>query len=104
MLKWLKVLYKEDSKLHFIPSYVKKDILWWHSFLPLYNYNGVYIVLYEEWCCPDSLLIPVTLVFKIVVVSGNFKANTFIRSFETHWQIQIYRINVLEIFAIIVCL
>ena len=34
MLKWLKVLYRKDSKLNVIPDYVKKDILWWHTFLP----------------------------------------------------------------------
>ena len=39
--------------LHIIPSYVKKDILWWHNFLPYYN--GVSMMLYEKWCFPDSV-------------------------------------------------
>ena len=34
MLKWLKVLYREDSNCeHPIPHYVKKDLQWWSRFL-----------------------------------------------------------------------
>lgn len=53
MLKWLKILYKESDSYHSIPVYVKKDILWWFRFLPLYN--GISMMLYEEWSCPDEI-------------------------------------------------
>ena len=35
LLVWLKVLYKDSQTQHLIPIYVKKDLLWWHRFLPL---------------------------------------------------------------------
>ena len=47
LLVWLKVLYKGSQTQHLIPIYAKKDILWWHRFLPLYN--GVSMMLTEEW-------------------------------------------------------
>ena len=47
MLKLLKQLYKENTKSHTIPLYVKKDVIWWYSFLPLYN--GVSMMWYEQW-------------------------------------------------------
>ena len=55
MLKWLKVLNKDYSPKQQVnvPEYVKKDVLWWFKFLPLYN--GVSLMLYEEWSEPDSL-------------------------------------------------
>ena len=52
MIQWLKVLYNEDKRLHLIPNVVKNDILWWNTFLP--RYNGIYMMLYEEWCNPDE--------------------------------------------------
>ena len=56
MLKWLKSLNKEtSSRLQQveIPLYVKKDVLWWYRFLP--TYNGISLMLYEEWCTPDAI-------------------------------------------------
>lgn len=36
-----------------IPLEVRKDILWWHRFLN--EYNGVSILLMEEWSSPDEI-------------------------------------------------
>jgi hypothetical protein len=35
-----------------IPKDVKKDLLWWHKFLP--GYNGVSIMSLENWSCLDG--------------------------------------------------
>ena len=75
MLKWLQSLNKETSSRHQqveIPLYVKKDVLWWYRFLPIYN--GVSLMLYEEWCMPDE------------ICSKNLK------------------ITILEMFAVVICL
>ena len=53
LIKWLKVLYKEDICDHIIPDYVKKDILWWHRFLP--TYNGISVMFYEHWLEPNEM-------------------------------------------------
>ena len=54
LLQWLKILNKNLSSREQIqiPEYVKMDILWWHKFLP--HYNGVSLMLYEEWSYPDE--------------------------------------------------
>ena len=68
LIKWLKVLYKEKpGTLHIIPEFAKKDILWWYRFLP--HYNGISMMIYEEWCQPDAFF-PVILVCQLAVVSG----------------------------------
>ena len=54
MLKWLKASNKENRHQQVeIPSYVKKDVMWWDRFLPIYD--DVSIMLYEEWCMPDEI-------------------------------------------------
>ena len=53
MLRWLKALHSSNTKYHMIPTYVKKDLLWWHRYLPLYN--GVSMMILEEWSNPDEI-------------------------------------------------
>lgn len=44
--------FPDEGKL-FISDDFKLDLLWWQEFLP--NYNGISMMLSEEWCCPDQL-------------------------------------------------
>ena len=99
MLKWLKVLYRKDSNLNVIPDYVKKDILWWHTFLPYYN--GVFMMLYEEWCSPDSVFSSDSC---LQGCGGFWRGKYFHSNFPSDFEQHGYSINVLEMFAIIVCL
>ena len=48
----MKVLPKSIPKP--IPLSVRKDLLWWHKFLPLYN--GVSMMAIEDWSQPDEVL------------------------------------------------
>ena len=93
------MLYKEDADLHIIPSYVKKDILWWHTFLPYYN--GVSMMLYEEWCFPDSVFSSDAC---LQGLGGFWEGKFFHSKFPTKFTSKKYSINILEMFAIIVCL
>ena len=99
MLKWLKVLYRKDSNLNVIPDYVKKDILWWHTFLPCYN--AVSMMLYEEWCSPDSVFSSDS---SLQGCGGFWEGKYFNSDFPSDFEQRGYSINVLEMFAIIVCL
>ena len=99
MLKWLKVLYKEDMGLNPIPEYVKKDILWWYRFLP--QYNGVSLMVYEEWSKPDSI---VSSDACLTGCGGFWKGHYFHTKFPTFLSEQKLSINVLEMYSILICL
>ena len=99
MLKWLKVLYRKERKFHNIPLYVKKDIFWWHSFLPLYN--GVSMMLYEEWCRPDAIFSSDS---SLQACGGFWDGKYFHSKFPAKVADRGYSINILEMLAIIVCL
>ena len=68
---------QKGFNLNVIPDYVKKDILWWHTFLPCYN--GVSMMLYEEWCSPDSVFSSDSC---LQGCGGFGEANTFIQIFR----------------------
>ena len=53
LLQRLRCPYKENCKEHYIPEYVKKDLLWWDTVLPLYN--GIFMMIMEEWSEPDEM-------------------------------------------------
>ena len=99
LLKWLKQLYKENTKSHPIPLYVKKDIIWWYSFLPLYN--GVSMMLYEQWCSPDSVF---SCDSSLQACGGFWNGRYFHTKFPAFVAEKRYSINILEMLAIIVCL
>lgn len=54
MIQWLKSLYKLHTGEHIIPTCVKKDLLWWDNFLHIYN--GVSLMITEEWSEPDEMI------------------------------------------------
>ena len=99
MIQWLKVLYKENKRSHLIPKFVKKDILWWNTFLP--HYNGISMMLYEEWCNPDETFSSDAC----LEGCGGFSNGKFFHSdFPIDVKNRKYCINVLEMFSIMVCL
>lgn len=97
MLKWLKVLYKKEIKQHTIPLYVKKDIFWWYKFLP--RYNGISMMMYEEWCEPDEIYSSDAC---LEGCGGFWLGHYFHTSFPKSFKEFQYSINVLEMLAIII--
>ena len=96
LLVWLKVLYKGSQTQHLIPIYVKKDLLWWHRFLPLYN--GVSMMLTEEWSEPDEIFSSVSL---LQGCGGFWQGKFFHVEFPQSILVQNYHITILEMFAVV---
>lgn len=53
LLSWLRSIHHSPFIQHDIPDMVKKDLIWWQKFLPVYN--GVSMMQTEEWSEPDSV-------------------------------------------------
>ena len=68
-------------------------------FLPCYN--GVSMMLYEEWCSPDSVF---SIDSSLQGCGGFWEGKYFHSDFPSEFEQRGYGINVLEMFAIIVCL
>ena len=98
MLKWLKVLYKQEQKQYIVPNYVKKDVLWWYKFMPLYN--GVSMMLLEEWSDPDEIFSSDAC---LSGCGGFWKGKYFHTLFPLSYTKQKYHINILEMISIIIC-
>lgn len=99
MLKWLKVLYRENKVKHPIPNYVKKDLLWWHRFL--HQYNGVSMMIYENWSEPDEIFSSDAC---LSACGGFWCGNYFHVKFPSSLASKSYHINILEMFSVIICL
>ena len=52
LLSWLRQMQGKKSALP-IPSYIHKDLIWWKLFLV--DYNGISMMLTEEWSHPDEV-------------------------------------------------
>lgn len=101
MLQWLKVLNKESNPHQqvSIPLYVQKDVLWWQIFLPLYN--GVSLMVYEEWSEPDRVCSSDACLHSC---GGFCSGKYFHTKFPENFKTRNYNITILEMFAIIICL
>ena len=101
MLKWLKVLNKERQPREqvSIPEYVTKDIMWWQKFLPMYN--GISLMLYEEWSQPDEICSSDAC---LQSCGGFCDGKYFHTLFPEAFYAAKYNICILEMFAIIICL
>ena len=54
MFNWLRGIYSSSaSTSYLIPEEVRKDLLWWHRFLPVYN--GISMMQTEKFSEPDSV-------------------------------------------------
>ena len=99
LLQWLKCLYKENKKEYPIPEYAKKDLLWWDTFLPLYN--CVSMMIMEDWSKPDEIL---SCDSCLVSCEGFWEGNYFHAKFPDQILAKQYHINILEMLTILVCL
>ena len=52
ILNWLRLIHGKQSA-HIIPAFVRKDLMRWKLFLP--TFNGVSMMLFEDWSNPDEL-------------------------------------------------
>ena len=99
LIRWLKVLYKEDICDHIIPDYVKKDILWWYSFLR--TYNGISMMSYEHWLEPNEMFFSDSC---LIGCGWFWQGRYFHALFPKRIQRKKNHINFLEMMAIIICL
>lgn len=99
LLSWLRSLNRLNEKESRLPEYVKKDLQWWHRFLPVYN--GVSMMQYENWSNPDT-------VFSSDACSdgcGGFWHGAFFHAkFPPQFMEKPFHITALEVIAIIICL
>ncbi|CAG2202606.1 unnamed protein product [Mytilus edulis] len=98
ILNWLRYIY-QDVKKSEVPELVKKDILWWKKFLPLYN--GVSMMLIEEWSKPDEIFSSDAC---MTGCGGMFKEDFFHVEFPDAIVNEQLHINALEMLTVVVCL
>jgi hypothetical protein len=91
--------FSPDAGLLCIPVYVKKDLLWWSEFLPLYN--GVSMMAIEEWSSPDGVFACDAC---LDGCGGMFEGQYFHALFPCFVREQGLDINCLELLTICVCL
>lgn len=103
LLNWLRqafpsnVVGRGHKIFRSIPLEVKRDLLWWHRFLS--TYNGISIMILEEWSSPDSILSSDSCLdgFGAISVDQFFHARwpSFIKNQNLH-------INCLELLAVVI--
>ena len=99
LLQWLRSINKSSASKHVIPEYVRKDLLWWHKFLPLYN--GISMMSYEEWSSPDEIFSSDSC---LEGCGGFWKGAYFHSVFPENILNQNLHITALEVLSIILCL
>ena len=95
LLIWLRS-YEFD---HLIPLSVKKDLIWWNRFLPLYN--GISLMEYENWSKPGAIF---SSDRSLTACGGFWKGCYFHAEFPESILRHEFHISALEIFSIIICL
>ena len=99
LLNWLRSIYDSPESLHIIPDYVRKDLLWWNRFLPLYN--GISMMEYENWSEPDAICSSDSC---LTGCGGFWNGCCFNARFPDNILSQSLHIGVLEMLAIIISL
>ena len=99
LLIWLRSIYSSSEFDHLIPLSVKKDLIWWNRFLPLYN--GVSLMEYENWSKPDAIFSSDS---SLTACGGFWKGCYFHAEFPESILRHEFHISALEIFSIIICL
>ncbi|MES9902603.1 MAG: hypothetical protein ABW168_07960 [Sedimenticola sp.] len=100
LLKFLREIYKApDTVNHILPDYVRKDLLWWHKFLPYYN--GISMMSLSDWSAPDSII----STDACLTGCGGFFGNKYFHVvFPELVDGQKWHINALELLAIVIAL
>ena len=99
LLNWLRSIYDSPEHSHIIPDYVRKDLLWWNRFLPIYN--GVSMMEYENWSEPDAIFSSDSC---LTACGGFWNGCYFHAKFPDNILNQSFHIGVLEMLAIIISL
>ena len=99
LLIWLRSIYNSSEFLHDIPDIVRKDLVWWDKFLPIYN--GISMMEYENWSKPDSIFSSDSC---LTGLGGFWNGCYFHAVFPESIMKQNLHISVLEILAIVICL
>jgi len=99
LINWLKELYAVPISNKVIPVEVYKDIGWWDRFLE--TYNGISIMLYDEWSKPDEIFSTDAC---LTGAGGFFKGKYFRYTFPVDLLELKLNICVLEMLGIIVAL
>jgi hypothetical protein len=97
LLNWLREI--SDKGSFCIPLDLKLDLLWWNTFLPLYN--GVSIMLSEEFSSPDEIL---SVDACLLGCGGWMNGRYFHSSFPNFLLDQNLNINLCEMLTIVVAL
>ena len=99
LLIWLRSIYNSSEFEFLIPMAVKKDLIWWNRFLPLYN--GISLMEYENWSKPDAIFSSDSC---LTACGGFWKGCYFHAEFPESILRQGHHISALEILSIILCL
>ena len=98
LLLWLRQIHGKKSAQQ-IPVSVHKDLLWWKTFLP--QYNGVSMMLLEDFSEPDALFSCDAFPSSC---GGMMQASYFHEEFPSFIQEKQLHINALELLTIVVAL
>ena len=98
LLNWLRQIQDTGSLLP-IPFSIKKDLIWWKKFLPVYN--GISMMDFNDWSEPDSVI---SCDASLVGCGGWFAGYYFHSDFPDFIKIQSLHINELELLTIVVAL
>lgn len=99
LLAWLRQFNGVKDKDVEIPSEVRKDLKWWDRFL--YQYNGISIMIYDDWSRPDEIFSTDAC---LTGIGGFFEGNYFHKAFPDFILGREWNICILEMLAIIVAL
>ena len=99
LLNWLREISDKGSFCIPLDEDLKLDLLWWNTFLPLYN--GVSIMLSEEFSSPDEIL---SVDACLLGCGGWMNGRYFHSSFPNFLLDQNLNINLCEMLTIVVAL
>jgi hypothetical protein len=97
-LNWLRSIYSVEGKV-LVPEFVKKDIKWWKTFLPLFN--GISMMMRKKWSKPDGIF---TSDACLSGCGGMLKERLFHVEFPHSILDEHLHINALEMLSVIACL
>lgn len=99
ILNWLRDCYSLGGNKFSIPEEVRRDLFWWHTFLPLYN--GISLIDYGEWWQADSVFTSDAC----LTGCGGFCGNLYFHSeFPSFVVEQSLHISALELLTVVVSL
>jgi len=99
LLNWLRQIYSMESQKVKIPEDVRRDLRWWDRFL--YTYNGISIMVYDDWSKPDELFSTDAC---LTGIGGYFQGAYFHKLLPQFIVKEKWSIGVLELIAIVVAL